>query len=240
MLWAGFNSVDVLISKKKSQLLLLVRSTFSSLWNSTENMPRAACCVASCSRTRVAERERSGHLAFLHANWVHTCELNEPTTCISKWPPNWLSLSFLVSRFSSSLASIHTWIQTYQWMWAKVEAEMDDWLAYEDRCVWVCMHVCEYVYACVPCRVKHKTAAKPCYERRRAVAATHTCTQHVFFVWLYGCMHSLTYAHEKEQHISYLRPSWGVWISGLLTVAGLSVCCSHGLFGATTGNAACT
>lgn len=106
--------------------------------------------------------------------------------------------------------------------------------------VCVCMHVCEYVHACVPCRVKHKTAAKPCYERRRAVAATHTCTQHVFFVWLYGCMHSLTYAHEKEQHISYLRPSWGVWISGLLTVAGLSVCCSHGLFGATTGNAACT
>lgn len=196
-------------------------------------MPGAACCVASCSSTREGERA-------IRPPCLSACKLSlQIWTQWTLYMHIQMAPQLVVSIFLGLpllfLSGLYTWIQTYQWMWVKVEAEMDDWLAYEDRCVWVHMHVCEYVYARVPCRVKHKTAAKPCYERRRAAAATHT-----FFVWLYGCMHSLTYAHEKEQHISHLRPSWGVWISGLLRVAGLSVCCSHGLIGATTGNTACT
>lgn len=98
MLWAGFNSVDVLISKKKSQLLLLLRSTFSSLWNSTENMPGAACCVASCSRTREAERERDQanvpfcmQTEFTHVNSMnprHAYPNGPPTGCLYlSWSP---------------------------------------------------------------------------------------------------------------------------------------------------------
>ena len=101
-------------------------------------------------------------------------------------------------------------------------------------CVCVDMHVCEYVYVCAPCRVKHKTAAEPGYERKSAVALTHIS------MWLHE-LHILAYSHTWEGTvylISQAEP--GVWIRELLRVAGLSVCCSHGLIGATTGNAACT
>ena len=64
----------------------------------------------------------------------------------SKWPPNWLSFSFVVSRFSPSLVFIHTWIQTYQWCGPKLKLKwMTDLPMKMDVCVCVCVCVCMYV-----------------------------------------------------------------------------------------------
>lgn len=101
------------------------RFNLSSLCDSTENMFEAAYSVASCRRTR----ERSGHLAFLQANWVHTCALSEPSAWHSmenQMAPQ-LIVFLLLGLPLLSLSGIHTYMNTdLPVMWAKVEAEMDD------------------------------------------------------------------------------------------------------------------
>lgn len=113
--------------------------------------------------------------------------------------PQLSSLS-LVSCFFPSLAFRRTWIKTYQWMWAKVEAEMDGWLVYEDiRCMWVWARKSMLLCVCVPCRVKHKTADKPSSERKKAVTTAHTWTH--TFVWLLEDIYVLMYAHTRRNSI---------------------------------------
>lgn len=84
-------------------------------------------------------------------------------------------------------------------------------------CVCVCMHVCKYVCVCVPCRVKHKTAAKPCYERKRAVASTHAHMYTLFWVTLWAHTHSHICTHEsarmRRNSISHIS-GWA-WVYGL-------------------------